>query len=215
MKRICSILFASLVALTPVVAMAQNDVQSIMAHFKNEPTIEATQEAAVNYAGLSSDRLEGMYTRAGASRALPKKLYYEMTYRDQDRNRPQTVTDYKDGQVDEKLWSAKKRTSYKEETDYMQHKVHAEWELSGLIFNSDQLRVVSQMNSATKTRDSLLKNVTKVYYQRRKAQIDMLTNPPSDVASKLNAELKIQELTATLDSMTGGWFSEQIRANKH
>ncbi len=213
MKRFCSVLFASFVALTPVAAMAQNDVQSIMAHFKNEPTIEATQEAAVNYAGLSSDRLEGLYTRSGASRALPKKVYYEWTYRDQDRDRPQKQTKFSDN-TDVSKWDTITQTSYQEDTDYMQHKVHAEWELSGLIFNSDQLRVVSQMNSATKTRDSILKNVTKVYYQRRKAQIDMLTNPPSDVAARLNAELKIQELTATLDSMTGGWFSEQLK-NKH
>ena len=214
MKRICSILFASFVALTPVVAMAQNDVQSIMANFKNEPTIEATQEAAVNYAGLSSDRLEGLYTRAGASRALPKKLYYEMTYRDQDRDRPQTVTEFRDGETDTTKFYSYKKTAYEEDTDYIQHKVHAEWELSGLVFNSDQLRVVSQMNTAAKTRDALLKNVTKTYYQRRKAQIDMLTNPPSDVASKLNAELKIQELTATLDSMTGGWFSDQLKKKR-
>ena len=213
MKGLYSILVAGFVALAPITAMAQNDVQSIMANFKNEPTIEATQEAAMVYAGLDSDRLEGLYSRAGASRALPKKVYYEMTYRDQDRKQPQTVTTYEGGAQGNTSdsWKSKKVTAYKQDTDYMQHKVHAEWELSGLIFNSDQLRVVSQMNSVAKTRDALLKNVTKTYYQRRKAQIDMITNPPADVTARLNAELKIQELTASLDAMTGGWFSSQIK----
>ena len=211
MKGLYSILVAGFVALAPITAMAQNDVQSIMANFKNEPTIEATQEAAMVYAGLDSERLEGLYSRAGASRALPKKVYYEMTYRDQDRKQPQTVSTYENGVKDKDAFHQRKITEYKQETDYIQHKVHAEWELSGLVFNSDQLRVVSQMNSVAKTRDALLKNVTKTYYQRRKAQIDMLTNPPSDVTSRLNAELKIQELTASLDAMTGGWFSSQIK----
>ena len=209
MKHIISFCFALLVAAVPMTVMAQNDAESIMAQFSHEPTIEATQNAAVEYAGLSADRLEGMYSRSGGSRALPKILSYELTYRDQDRDQPQTVTTYSNN--NDTAWTQLKTTDYEQDTDYLQHKVKAQWDLSGLVYNSEQLRVVSQMSNAAKTRDTLLKNVTKTYYQRRKAQIDMITNPPKDVTAMLNAELKIQELTATLDAMTGGWFSKNIR----
>lgn len=208
MKRLLAILFAACMAAVPVSAMAQ-DANAIMAQFNNEPTIEATQQAAIAFAGLSSERLEGMYDRAGGARALPKILSYEFTYRDQDRDQPQKVITYANGQTD--TWTQLKNTTYKQDTDYLQHKVKAQWDLSGLVFNSEQLRVVSQMSNAAKTRDTLLKNVTKAYFARRKAQIDLITNPPKDVAGKLNAELKIQELTATLDAMTGGWFTEQLK----
>ena len=209
MKHLISVCLAVMFAAVPMTAMAQNDVESIMAQFKNEPTIEATQQAAIEYAGLSSDRLEGMYTRSGASRALPKILSYEWTYRDQDRDQPQVVTTYANN--NDQAWTQLKTTEYEQNTDYMQHKVKAQWDLSGLIYNSDQIRVVSQMSSASKARDSLLKNVTKAYFQRRKAQIEMITNPPKDVTSMLNAELSLQELTAELDYMTGGWFSKNIK----
>ena len=208
MKHFISVCLAVMFAAVPMTAMAQNDVESIMAQFKNEPTIEATQQAAMDYAGLSSDRLEGMYRRSGASRALPKILSYEWTYRDQNRDQPQVQTTYAGN--NDQAWTQLKTTEYEQNTDYMQHKVKAQWDLSGLVYNSEQLRVVSQMNSAAKTRDSVLRNVTKVYYQRRKAQIDMITNPPKDVTAMLNAELKIQEFTAELDAVTGGWFSKNL-----
>ena len=208
MKRMITILFAAIMMALPVTVMAQ-DAESIMAQFNHEPTIEATQQAAIAYAGLSSERLEGMYDRAGGSHALPKILSYEFTYRDQDRDQPQQVFTYENG--DTKTWKSLKKTTYEQDTDYMQHRAKAQWDLTGLVYNSDQLRVVSQMNTAAKTRDSILKEVTKTYFQRRKAQIDMITNPPKDVAGMLNAELKIQELTATLDALTGGWFSRQLK----
>jgi hypothetical protein len=67
------------------------------------------------------------------------------------------------------------------------------------------------MNSATKTRDSLLKAVTKTYFARRKLQIDLMLNPPSDITEKLEMDLRLQEMTAQLDAQTGGWFSKNIK----
>ena len=37
------------------------------------------------------------------------------------------------------------------------------------------------MNTAVKTRDTLLKSVTKAYFARRKLQVDATLNPPDDV----------------------------------
>ena len=208
MKRLISLCFAAMLLAIPAMASAQTP-QEVMAKFSHEPTVEATMDAAVEYAGLGSDRLNGLYRRAGGAKALPKKLYYQMTYRDQDRDQPQEVYTYADNNAS--TWTQYKLTDYEQDTDYIQHRVHAEWDLSGLIYNSDQLRVVSTMNSAIKTRDQLLKAVTKAYFARRKLQVDATLNPPDDVAKKLDQELKIQELTATLDALTGGWFSEQLK----
>ncbi len=212
MKRIISLCFAAMLLTVPALASAQTP-QEVMAKFSHEPTVEATMDAAVEFSGLGADRLNGLYRRAGGAKALPKKLFYEMTYKDEDRDRPQGVYTYADNVATS--WTQYKLTDYKQNTDTLQHKIHAEWDLSGIVFNSDQIRVVSTMNSAVKTRDSLLKAVTKAYFARRKLQIDATLNPPSDVAKKLDQDLKIQELTATLDALTGGWFSEQLKNQRH
>ena len=92
----------------------------------------------------------------------------------------------------------------------MNHKVRAQWDLSKLVYNSDQMRVTSLMNSSVDKRDKLLKQVTKVYYERRKLQINMLTAPQTSVAKQLDEMLEMERLTATLNALTGGWFSRNI-----
>lgn len=216
MKRILSICLAALFCAAPISLVSAQSPQEIMNKFSHEPTVEETMEAAVSYSGLDGDRLESMYRRAGAANALPKSIYYEFQGRYQDTDRPQkvyTFDDTKKAEADE--WSSYKKTNYHQDQDYTQHKVHAQWDLSKLIYNSEQKAVVGTMVSASTRRDKILKDLTKVYYQRRKAQIDAILNPPSDIAKKLESDLKIQELTATLDAMTGGWFSEQLRNNRH
>lgn len=208
MKRVLWICILIGMALTPVTLFAQDSAQEVMAHFRNEPTIEETMAAALRNAGLDSERFDSMNSRAAGAYALPKVLSYEFTYRDQDRNRPQDVYTFKDG--DTEKWTERKTTKYQEDTDYMNHKVRAQWDLSKLVYNSDQMRVTSLMNSSVDKRDKLLKQVTKVYYERRKLQINMLTAPQTSVAKQLDEMLEMERLTATLNALTGGRFSRNI-----
>lgn len=208
MKRILTSLFLGAVLLSsPIIASAQEDAKEILDRYKTEPTVEATMEAALEYAGITTDRLDSLYARSQGSRALPKKVYYEYTGRFRDTDRPQTKTTLDEN---EKLKSIVE-TAYKEDQDYDQHKVRAEWELSGLVYNSDMLNVYKAMSSTAKDRDRLLKDVTKIYYARRKHQIAMDTEPASDVVTRIDQEIKLQELTAQLDAYTGGWFSKQLK----
>jgi hypothetical protein len=43
----------------------------------------------------------------------------------------------------------------------------------------------------------------------------MILNPPADSYSKVEALLGIQQLNASLDALTGGYFSRYIRAKSH
>lgn len=209
MKRFWMICLIAGLAFAPISAFAQESAESILAHFKNEPTVEETMEAAIQYAGLDNDRFDSMNSRAIAANAMPKSLSYELTYRDQDRNRPQKTATFKSNNEDE--WTELKRTEYKEDTDYINHKFRAQWDLSKLVYNSDQLRVAVAMGSAADKRDKLLLLVSKTYYDRRKKQISMLVSPSNDVTTQIEDMLKLEELTARLNALTGGWFSKNIQ----
>lgn len=212
MKRFFSLCLAAALFAVPVSYASAQSAQEIMNQFNHEPSVEATMDAAVEYAGLSKDRLEGLYKRAGGANALPMKLSYEFQTRDRDTDKPQHVYTY--GAEGSETYDSDKFTKTHEDQVYTQHKVQAQWNLSKLVYNSEQKGVASLMTSASIRRDKLLKDVTKVYFARRKLQIDGVMNPPTDIASKLDSDLKIQELTANLDAMTGGWFSAQIRGGK-
>lgn len=209
MKRIFSICLLIGLASAPANLFAQETAQSILARFSNEPTIEETMNAALRHAGLDADRFDSMNSRSAGAYALPKVLSYEFTYRDQDRDQPQTVYTFAD--ADDQNWTQLKTTKYQQNTDYMNHKVKAQWDLSKLVYNSDQMRVVAAMNNSVEKRDKVLKAVTKAYYDRRKLQIRMTVDPQTSVAKQLDESLELDKLTATLNALTGGWFSRNIQ----
>ena len=65
--------------------------------------------------------------------------------------------------------------------------------------------------NASRQRDSLVSEVTKIYFSRRRAQVDLLLAEDISPKERVKQELRIAELTAYLDGLTGGWFSKQIR----
>ncbi len=199
---------------TPMIASAQEETSAeILAHYKNEPTAAETINAALDYSGLNGDRLESMYKRAAGSKALPKKLSYEFTGRYRDTDRPQTKTTY-GGTDDIKNLTQTVNTDYIEEQDYDQHKIHAEWELSGLVFNKEQLDVYKAMASSATSRNKLIKEISDLYFKRRALQVQVDTDSELDVMARLQIELQIQQITAEIDGRTGGWFSKALRSGR-
>ena len=76
------------------------------------------------------------------------------------------------------------------------------WNLPSLVFNAEVLDV----GSLAVLQEGVLKEVTRLYYTRRRLQIDLILNPPSDPRSELTKQLRIEELTSTLNAMTGNLF---------
>lgn len=210
--KVPSLLLAAALCLGGLGSAYAQNADQILNRFNDEPSIAQTQEAAIDFAGFSSERLQSLYTRAGVAKILPKSLSYSFRYKDEDRERKQTdITKKTTTSGGEE--NTQKDVVYQQPTDTMQHDIKAQWDLSGLVYNPDQLRVVSQMGTSAKQRDTLLSTVTKVYFARRKAQIKLMNEPPADVSDRLNLELSIQEYTANLDALTGGWFSKQLKSS--
>ena len=60
-------------------------------------------------------------------------------------------------------------------------------------------------------RDEILDDVTKLYFEhiRVRAEIDNLSI--EDRKKRFEKELKLKELTASLDALTGGYFLQQLQ----
>ena len=61
-----------------------------------------------------------------------------------------------------------------------------------------------------KLREKVLGEVTRLYFERRRLQVDVLLNPKVDLAGQVKDELRLRELTANLDAYTGGRFSAAV-----
>ncbi len=63
-------------------------------------------------------------------------------------------------------------------------------------------------------RDDVLNEVTRLYFDRRNLQIDMLLYPPEDIRDRIEKELRLQELTAEIDALTGFYLSRRLNQVK-
>jgi hypothetical protein len=160
---------------------------------KSELTIRDTQKAALKYYQLEPERIRALTTAAQVKGLLPEidaglDSTVGHTYNDtQDALFP--MFPYKErnaGSSDQMVWH-----------------VRGVWDLSRLAFNPEQLDIKT-LNSLQET---LVREVTTLYFQRRRVMAGLMLSPPQDEEELYDAELRLQELTATIDAFTGGKFA--------
>jgi len=173
-------------------------VEEVMAEFAGEPDVRAVQSMAMRYSKTNPELMEKWLASSQRAYALPKvNLQYE---KELDQA---TRYDYVAG-ADGNLESL---------ADYLQAEnddkvvVKLEWRLDKLVMSSEQIRVINETGKANKMREKVLDEVTRLYFDRRRLQVDNLLNPPSSLTDQIEMELRLQEMTANLDALTGGEFS--------
>lgn len=90
--------------------------------------------------------------------------------------------------------------------------VRATWDLAALVSSPDRLRAVHEAQDAVKLRERVLSEVTRLYFERRRLQVDVRLSPRGDARGQIEDELRLRELTAALDGWTGGRFAAALDA---
>jgi hypothetical protein len=87
-------------------------------------------------------------------------------------------------------------------TDQVVWRVRAVWSLDRLVFNSEALDV----RSLGSIQENLVREITTIFFARQRHIASMLLSPPDDEEQSYYQAVKLEELTATLDALTGGMF---------
>jgi hypothetical protein len=199
MSRISISLVALVAALAASPAAAQTKLteQQILDRFKREPSVQMVQEAAIRYYQVHPDRIRSLRRNAQLKALMPSVSgrFSNSLYTDK-RN------------MDDGLYREALPYKEKEQTngDSLGWSISATWDLDRLVFNAEVLDVQSLIGIL----DGVVREVTTVYYIRRRLQIDMLLRPPTDLASKISQRIRVEELTGLLDAMTGGFMSKGV-----
>ncbi len=174
------------------------DIDEILKErFPNEPGIEEIQAAAIRYGEVHPDKITRWRRNAALKAWLPDlKVSY-------DKGRDWSSSGYFYGGVyrDDDITSSKDRG----------WSISLTWELGDLIWNDAQTSIDVRSRLMVQLRDDLLNEVTRLYFERRRLQIDMVLNPPSTLKEKMDKELRLQELTARIDALTGFYLSRRLR----
>lgn len=84
------------------------------------------------------------------------------------------------------------------------------WDLSDLVWSTDQTTIDSRSKMMVELRGDLLNEITRLYFERRRNQIELALNNTTDWRLRIEGEMRITELTALIDALTGGEFSKKI-----
>lgn len=84
------------------------------------------------------------------------------------------------------------------------------WKLGDLVWNDDQTSIDTRSRLMVQLRDDVLNEVTRLYFERRKLQIEMLPDSGMKQKDRVEKELRLQELTADIDALTGFYLSNRI-----
>lgn len=180
-----------------------DSVEDVMAYYKDEPSVQQIQRWTQEYARASPEMVRA-WARASQSFALLPRLQVEYLLDDNLDRR--FAYESVGGEL-------QPRQTALDEAQGFRVMVSSQWDLSELVMSSDRIRVINEAQDAVMLRDRLLGQVTRLYFDRRRQQVALLLEPPADLGERVEGHLRLLELTAAIDALTGGRFSQAIDAD--
>ncbi len=172
--------------------MAQAAPSKAAQAFAKEPKVAEVVDVAMRYFRVHPEVLDSLRSKSHGRAVLP--LLTTGLRLDDDRfNRSEAVLP---NPVNTEEATNTKRTAFS---------VGAVWDLRQLVFNPSEVQVFGLIGVQ---RDIMLE-ATRTYYLRKQLILRKVYNPPKDEVARAALDMRIDEFTALLDVLTGGWFSRQ------
>jgi hypothetical protein len=169
--------------------------EAILARFAHEPSVRAVQEAAARWVGADPARLESWRSRVRKAPWLP-----------------QLRTRVVRGFEDDLLTNASGQTRVVDDDLTVEVRLH--WDLDRLVFDRAELQVSRESALLAELRQDVVAEATRLYFKRRRLQVERILDPPPEGRARLEFQLRLEELTASLDGLTGGFFSRAIGSRR-
>lgn len=169
----------------------------------SEPTIQHVHDMAVHYAEVSPDKI--LKWRALAQ----KRAWYPKLTISADGGQDRTISDsvYGSSSGGGQQFVGPDDKSYGNDLGW---DVSMSWDLADVIWSDAQTSIDSRAKLMVELRDDILDQVTRLYFERRRVQME-LTASGLDEFMRLDKKMRIEELTALIDALTGGEFSRSIK----
>ena len=171
-------------------------VKKVLQRFNSEPTVREVQQQAIAYMRVHPQEVDSWRLRARTNALAPRLTTQVQGDLNDDRR---TVEQPGDPTIVSQTNDQSGRLV-----------IGAAWDLDRLVFEPQEMAVARESVRIANLRDRVLDEVTRRYFERRRLQIDLELSPPKDLADRVKKELRLQELTADMDAVTGGWFSQKL-----
>ena len=179
------------------IAIARMEAHKLLTDFSNEPSAREIQERAIKYAEVHPEKIAG-WRRAAKGRAFLPKLSLGI-----DKSVSDTYEIYTSASRQYYIFGPDDETTGWD--------VSLTWDLANLVWNDDQTQIDVRSKLMVQLRDDVLDEVTRYYFERRKLQIELVQSAPQNTRQRIQKELRLQELTANIDALTGGHLSDCLK----
>jgi hypothetical protein len=160
-----------------------------------ELSIEEVQQAAIRYAEVSPEKIRTWRKQAARKAWLPQ-LSMGLNRDTGDLLHWESGSASKDN--DDILRKGKESIDWD---------IALSWDLGELIWNDDQTSIDVRSRLMVELREDILDEVTKLYFERIRVKNEIDSLSIEDRKRLAEKQLRLQELTAYLDGMTGNFFS--------
>jgi hypothetical protein len=172
-------------------------VEEALARLPDEPSLSALERAALRRADADPDSVRRLATAVHAAAVLPViKLSV-----DRDVSRDESLDRYQD---DPDRWGADTGRG-------VGMSASAEWDLGEIVFDPDEVRVYDLLGDRADRREALLTLLVGTYFERRQLMLTELLLPASSAEEAIARRVRIDELTAVIDALTGGVLSRNLK----
>lgn len=169
--------------------------QQLSEYTGKEPSIEQVQKAAIKYAEVEPGKIKKWRKQAAGKAVLPK-ISASVSRDTSDLWHWEGGSTTKTG--DDVLVRGKEVLGWD---------VTVSWDLSEIIWNNDQTNIDVRSRLMVQLRDDILDEVTKLYFERLRVKMELDNIAIEDRKKLADKQIRLQELTALLDGLTGGYFS--------
>lgn len=182
-------------AMFPGPAWANPDgLEAAKARFQKEPPVAQVVDVALRYFRVHPEVMDELRSKSHTRAFLPL-LATGFRYDDDRYARVETQRPDPNLNIDESTNTRQNALS-----------VGAVWDLRELVFNPAEVQIYGLIGVQ---RDIMLE-ATRTYYLRKQLVLRKLYKPAEDPMAAAALDMRIDEFTAILDVLTGGWFSGQL-----
>jgi hypothetical protein len=162
----------------------------------DEPSILEVQRMAIDYAEVSPEKIRRWRSGARWKAIMPRlSLGFSESIDD-------NIDIYKSSTKSYVIRGPRERG-----TDW---DIDLTWDLSDLIWNDAQTSIDVRSKLMVQLRDEVLEEVTRLYFERKRLLAGLEGTDQKDRKKFRENRLRIEELTAHIDALTGGEFSEAL-----
>jgi len=165
----------------------------VLAGFSHEPTVDEVRMMVITYADVAPEKIRHWKSGARARALIPSvSLNFSRDASD--------LYHWDTGASPDELQKGREITDWG---------ISLNWDLSNALWSSDMLSIDSRSKLMVELREELLSRAVRLYFERRRLQAELSSGL---LVNDWESHLRLEELTAQLDGMTGGQFSRAVSA---